>query len=65
MPYFRCERCSLRLYSAASKAHCPECSTPLGRAEQLLVATPLAQPRGHRHSTALAESFSPDARSSR
>jgi hypothetical protein len=45
MPYFRCKRCALRLYSAASETHCSECSAPLGRAERSLEPTPLARPR--------------------
>ena len=44
MPYFRCRRCTVRLYSAASETRCSECGALLGRAERLLDATPLAQP---------------------
>ncbi len=50
MPYFRCERCALRLYSAASDTRCFECDVPLGKAEQLHGATPLAQPSRNRRS---------------
>ena len=47
MPYFRCERCALRWYSAASETRCAECDTPLGRREWLPEdPTPLARPRG-------------------
>ncbi len=53
MPYFRCERCALRLYSAASETRCSECDAPLGKADQLLDATPLARP--HRRPTALTQ----------
>lgn len=45
MPYFRCERCALRLYGADSETQCPECDTPFARTERLLEAIPLAQPR--------------------
>jgi hypothetical protein len=46
MPYFRCESCALRWYSAASETRCAECGNTLGEAQQLRDATPLAQPRG-------------------
>jgi hypothetical protein len=55
MPYFRCDRCELRLYSAASETRCSECSTPLGKAEQLLDATPLAQPVYYRRPISWAQ----------
>jgi hypothetical protein len=46
MPYFKCERCALRWYSAASETRCGECDAPLGSDERLHEATPRAQPRG-------------------
>lgn len=49
MPYFMCDRCAVKLYSAASETECTNCGTPLGGAEQLVNATPLPRPlRGHR-----------------
>ena len=44
MPYFRCERCALRLYSAASATHCSGCGVPLGEAERTLDPIPLPRP---------------------
>lgn len=38
MPYFKCDRRALRLYSAASATHCAECGAPLGRAPRFLEA---------------------------
>jgi hypothetical protein len=39
-----CDRCVLKLYSAASETSCPECSTPLGNAERLIEFSPLPRP---------------------
>ena len=48
MPYFRCERCALRLYSAVSETHCSQCGARLGKAERKLDVTALPRPiRGH------------------
>jgi hypothetical protein len=33
MPHFLCPSCALRAYSAAGESRCPNCDTPLGRAE--------------------------------
>ncbi len=44
MPYFKCPRCAVRLYSAASSTHCSECGAPLGEADALLEAVPLPRP---------------------
>lgn len=49
MPYFRCERCALRWYSAAPETRCSECSAPLGRGDHLLEATPLPRPARDPH----------------
>jgi hypothetical protein len=49
MPYFTCERCALRLYSAASSTHCAECGAPLGESERLLDETPLPRPLRDRY----------------
>ena len=48
MPYYKCNRCALRLYSAASKTKCSECGAPLGSTERMFDVTPLAQPRRSR-----------------
>ena len=44
MPYFKCPRCALRLYSAASQTHCSECGAPLRSAERMVDETPLPRP---------------------
>ena len=49
MPYFKCDRCAIRMYSAASSTHCTECGVRLGSAEQLLEAIPLPRPLRHRY----------------
>jgi hypothetical protein len=46
MPYFKCERCALTWYSAASETRCDECAAPLRLDERAFDATPLARPRG-------------------
>ena len=46
MPYFKCERCALRWYSAASTTRCAECDAQLAEGERVLDPTPLARPRG-------------------
>jgi ribosomal protein L37E len=33
MPHYRCERCALLQYSAASTVKCAECGAPLAAAE--------------------------------
>jgi hypothetical protein len=53
MPYFKCDRCALRLYSAASETHCSECSAPLGRAERVL-DSPLPRPLRGRYPAGMA-----------
>jgi hypothetical protein len=44
MPYFTCERCALRLYSAASETRCADCGAHLRKGEPALNATARAQP---------------------
>jgi rRNA maturation endonuclease Nob1 len=39
MPYYRCKRCAVILYSAASKANCSACGGPLAVAASEVVAT--------------------------
>ena len=53
MPYFRCDRCAVRLYSAASRTHCSECGRSLARAEPLSEASPLPRPLRDRYPTAM------------
>jgi hypothetical protein len=60
MPYFKCTRCALRLYSAASDTRCSECSAPLGRAEQLFEATPLARPYRDRGAVSSSRTLATD-----
>jgi hypothetical protein len=62
MPYFRCQRCALRLYSAAHETQCTKCNAPLGAADQLLETTPLARPHRTRGATAWALARSADER---
>lgn len=46
MPYFKCGRCALRLYSAAPGTRCSHCGSPLGEDERLTNSTRLERPRG-------------------
>jgi hypothetical protein len=49
MPYFRCGRCGLRVYSAAIARTCPECATQLEPGDRLFE-------RSHRAFPLLAKS---------
>lgn len=53
MPYFICEPCSLKLYSAASETRCPECRTVLGDADRLIEFSPLPRPLREHYPTAM------------
>jgi hypothetical protein len=44
MPYYRCWRCGLRVYSAASVSTCPECSARLEPGDRVFEASHLALP---------------------
>jgi hypothetical protein len=59
MPYFKCPRCRLTVYSAAAARTCPECSGPLRRGDRLFVRQDLAQPIS-RSSLSLAAAPTPN-----
>jgi hypothetical protein len=44
MPYYRCWRCGLRAYVAASESRCPECSAHLEPGDRVFEASHLALP---------------------
>jgi hypothetical protein len=44
MPYFRCGRCGLRVYSAAIASKCPECATQLEPGDRLFERSQRAFP---------------------
>jgi hypothetical protein len=44
MPYYRCWRCGLRVYIAASASRCPECSAHLEPRDRVFEASHLALP---------------------
>ena len=64
MPYFRCDRCAVRLYSAAASTHCSVCGASLAKAEPLAGLTPLPRPMRGRYPTTM-RSLAGDRRSPR